>query len=335
MPPLLQFNSHGIYCAAGDFYIDPWKPVDKAVITHAHSDHARWGMKSYLAHTHSEPILRMRLGKDIQLQAVGYNEDTHINGVKISFHPAGHIIGSAQVRVEYKGEVWVASGDYKVEDDGLTVPFEPIRCHTFISETTFGLPVYHWKKQEEVMGEINDWWRKNAENNRPSFIMAYALGKAQRILACVDHGIGPVMTHGAVENVNEAFRAEGHALPASTRITAAHKKADFSNALIIAPGSALNTSWSKKFGAYSLGIASGWMNVRGARRRRAADRGFVLSDHADWQGLNDAIRATGAERVILTHGYTDIFARWLRSQGFDAHVEHTEFEQEEVDEVIS
>ncbi|MEZ4687988.1 MAG: DNA ligase-associated DEXH box helicase, partial [Bacteroidia bacterium] len=238
---------------------------------------------------------------------------------------------SAQVRVEYKGEVWVASGDYKVQDDGFTPAFEPVRCHGFISETTFGLPVYRWEKPEVVMDEINRWWAKNASEGRPSLIMAYALGKAQRVLAGVDHSIGPVMTHGAVENVNEAFRAEGWKLPASIRISPAHSKSDFSKALVIAPGSAVGSPWAKKLGNYSLGIASGWMNLRGARRRRAADRGFVLSDHADWDGLNSAIRATGAEKVVLTHGYTDTFARWLRTQGLDARVEQTGFEAEEAE----
>jgi putative mRNA 3-end processing factor len=290
---MLIFTDRGIYCEAGDFYIDPWKPVDRAVITHAHSDHARWGMKSYLAHEDSEVILRMRLGEGINLQTLAYGEEIFVNGVKISLHPAGHIIGSAQVRVEYHGEVWVASGDYKVQDDGLTPPFEVVRCHGFISETTFSLPVYHWEKQAVVLDEINAWWAKNASEGRASFIMAYALGKAQRVLHGVDHSIGPVMTHGAVENVNEAFRKSGWDLPGSTRITAAHTKSDFAKALVIAPGSAVGTPWAKKLGNFSLGIASGWMALRGARRRRAADRGFVLSDHADWKGLNEAIRATG------------------------------------------
>jgi putative mRNA 3-end processing factor len=325
---MLIFNKRGIYCKAGDFYIDPWKPVDRAIITHAHSDHARWGMKSYLAHKDSEVIMRMRLGKDINLQTVEYGEEIVINGVKVSLHPAGHIIGSSQVRVEYKGEVWVASGDYKVQDDGLTPPFEAVRCHGFISETTFGLPVYHWEEQAAVMDKINAWWAKNASEGRASFIMAYALGKAQRVLCGVDHSIGPVMTHGAVANVNEAFIEKGWDLPDSTRITNEHKKGDFSRALIIAPGSAVGSPWAKKLGNYSLGIASGWMALRGARRRRAADRGFVLSDHADWEGLNSAIEATGAEKVILTHGYTDIFARHLQSKGLDARVEQTDFEAE-------
>ncbi|MFK7971297.1 MAG: ligase-associated DNA damage response exonuclease [Bacteroidia bacterium] len=329
MAPLLAFNNKGIYCEAGDFYIDPWKAVDRAVITHGHSDHAKRGMKSYLAHRDSEPILRLRLGKNIQLETVAYDEPVMINGVKVSLHPAGHIIGSAQVRVEYKGEIWVASGDYKIEDDGLTPPFEPIRCHAFISETTFGLPVYRWRPQEEVLAAINAWWAQNAAEGRPSVIHAYALGKAQRLLQSVDPSIGPLMTHSTVENVNEAFREIGWNLNKTTRITAAHKAADFQQALIVAPGSAIKGRLEAKLGDYSLGMVSGWMAHRKGRFRRPADRGFVLSDHADWDGLNEAIRATGAEKIILTHGYASAFARWLRSQGLDAQVEASEFEGEE------
>jgi putative mRNA 3-end processing factor len=326
---LLTFSPQGIYCPAGDFFIDPWKPVKKALITHAHADHSRWGMQHYLAHHDSIPIMKHRLGQEISVLGVAYGEKVEINGVKVSFHPAGHIIGSAQIRVEYQGEVWVASGDYKVEDDGLATPFEAIPCHAFISETTFGLPVYRWAPQQQVMAEINDWWAENARQGRASLIMAYALGKAQRILQQVDHQIGTVFTHGAVENVNEAFRAHGIDLKASERITAQHKKKDLAGGLVIAPGSAIGTPWARKLGNYSLGIASGWMSLRGARRRRAADRGFVLSDHADWQGLNQAIKATGAERVYLTHGYTEQFARWLHSQGYEAYVEQTRYGEEE------
>jgi putative mRNA 3-end processing factor len=326
---LLIFSPRGIYCPVGDFFIDPWKPVKKALITHAHADHSRWGMQHYLAHHDSIPIMKHRLGQEISVLGVAYGEKVEINGVKVSFHPAGHIIGSAQIRVEYQGEVWVASGDYKVEDDGLATPFEAIPCHAFISETTFGLPVYRWAPQQQVMAEINDWWAENARQGRASLIMAYALGKAQRILQQVDHQIGTVFTHGAVENVNEAFRAHGIDLKASERITAQHKKKDLAGGLVIAPGSAIGTPWARKLGNYSLGIASGWMSLRGARRRRAADRGFVLSDHADWQGLNQAIKATGAERVYLTHGYTEQFARWLHSQGYEAYVEQTRYGEEE------
>ncbi|MCI4669068.1 MAG: ligase-associated DNA damage response exonuclease [Bacteroidia bacterium] len=333
---LLKFTPSGIYCEQADVFIDPWRRVKRALITHAHSDHARWGMEAYLAHNHSIPVMRLRLGKDIRAQGIEYNQSIRINGVEISFHPAGHIIGSSQIRLAYQDQIWVVSGDYKVEDDGLATAFEPITCTHFITESTFGLPVYRWSPQEEVFSQINDWWASNAAVGRPSLITAYSLGKAQRILQGVDHEIGPVFTHGAVENTNEVLRKAGIQLKASRQVIGqgpdAHKKKDFQNALIIAPPSAVGSAWVKRFGTHSLGMASGWMSLRGARRRRAADRGFILSDHADWDGLNWAVQETGAEYVYVTHGYSEIYSRWLREQGYKSQVVETLFGEEEEQE---
>lgn len=329
---LIKFNDCGIYCPPADVYIDPWKPVKKALITHAHADHARFGSEEYLVQEDSAPIMRHRLGEDIQLQTLKYGEELKIRGVKFSFHPAGHIPGSAQIRVEHKGEVWVISGDYKTEDDGLSPAFEAVRCHNFITESTFGLPVYHWRPQQEVFKNINDWWQQNAAAGRASLIGGYSLGKAQRILQGLDAGIGPIYTHGAVENTNEVLRRQGIDLPETRLVTPEMKKADFKGAMIVAPPSALGTPWARKFGTHSTGFCSGWMALRGARRRRAADRGFVLSDHADWKGLNEAVKATGAENVYVTHGYKDIYARWLREElGLNAQPVDTLYEGESVD----
>lgn len=325
--PLLEFTDRGIYCPPADVYIDPWRPVRRALITHGHADHARWGHKHYLCTKLAKPVIRYRLGP-IQIDTVAYGETRTINGVRFSFHPAGHIIGSAQIRVEYKGEVWVASGDYKTEDDGLATPFAPIRCHTFITESTFGLPVYEWQPQENVFAAMNDWWRTNQAAGKVSVLSSYALGKAQRVMHGLDTTIGPILTHGAVENTNEVLRKQGVSLPETIRVVQGMKKKAFAGGLVIAPPSAVGSPWMKKFQPYSLGIASGWMTLRGARRRRNADRGFILSDHADWSGLNQAIAATGAERIIVTHGYTDIFSRWLTEQGYEAYTEATEFEGE-------
>ena len=250
----------------------------------------------------------------------------------MSFHPAGHVPGSAQIRIEVGGEVWVASGDYKVAADGLSEPFEPVRCHAFITESTFGLPVFEWRPQAEVAADVNAWWRANAEAGRASVLGAYALGKAQRVLASVDPSIGPILTHGAIENTNAVLRAQGYALPDTVRVTAETKGRDHPGALVMATPSAMGGPWMRRFAGASTAFASGWMAMRGVRRRRAADRGFVMSDHADWSGLNAAVDATGAERVFVTHGYTAIFARWLRERGLDAAPVETEWEGETLDE---
>jgi putative mRNA 3-end processing factor len=328
---LLQFTSSGIYCPDAGIFIDPWKPVDRAIITHAHSDHARWGMKHYLAHKDSEAIMRLRLGQDISLQTLQYNEPVVINGIRFSLHPAGHIIGSAQVRVERDGEVWVASGDYKIQDDGFSAPFEIVRCNTFITESTFGLPIYKWASQKAVMDEILEWWKQNQLEGKASVLMGYALGKVQRLIVNLQPFPGPVFAHGAVFNVNQRLREAGFDLPMIEYASDIEKKR-FRDALILAPPSALGSQWLKRFEPLSTGYCSGWMAVRGAKNRRAIDRGFVVSDHADWNDLNAAIAETGAEKVFVTHGFTDTFAKWLNEKGIEAHEVKTEYgdEQEEM-----
>lgn len=323
-----------MYCPAGDFYIDPWRPVERAVVTHAHADHARRGHGHYLAAAPAEGVLRSRLGEDITLQAVSYGEVIEHRGVRVSLHPAGHVLGSAQVRVEWQGQVWVASGDYKVEADPTCLAFEPVPCHCFITESTFGLPIYRWPSQAEVFAAIDRWWRDNAAAGRASMLMAYSFGKAQRILAGIDASIGPIVVHGAVEPLNRAYRAAGVALPDTRMVTDVKDKAELKQALVVAPPSVQGTPWSRRFGDYSDAFASGWMLVRGARRRRSVDRGFVLSDHADWPGLQSAIAATGAERVIVTHGYEAVMVRWLLDQGLEAGSFATEFGNDDLEQGV-
>ncbi|WP_280152716.1 ligase-associated DNA damage response exonuclease [Piscinibacter sp. XHJ-5] len=332
---LIVERPEGLYCPPGDFYIDPWRPVERAVITHAHGDHARVGHAHYLAATPSRGVLRARLGTDITLQTLAYGDAITHHGVRVSLHPAGHVLGSAQVRLEHGGRVWVASGDYFVSGPGdvnnTCEPFEPVRCDCFITESTFGLPIYRWGPQREVFADIDRWWRDNAAAGRASLLMGYAFGKAQRILAGVDAGIGPIVVHGAVETLNRAYREAGVALPPTLHLRDIADRSVLARALVVAPPSVHGGAWARRFGNASDAFASGWMQLRGARRRRGIDRGFVLSDHADWPGLQRAIRATGAERVIVTHGYEAVMVRWLQEQGLEASAFRTEYDDERHD----
>jgi putative mRNA 3-end processing factor len=325
---LIASTDRGLYCAAGDFHIDPWRPVARAIITHAHSDHARYGSEVYVCHRDTAPFLRKRLGA-VTIETVAYGEILRRNGVELSFHPAGHVLGSAQVRVALNGEIWVASGDYKLEKDGVSPAFEPLRCHAFITESTFGLPIYRWRPQADTFAAIDAWRRENIAAGRASILFAYALGKAQRLIAHLDPALGPIVCHGAVEAINALYRDAGVALPPTRLATEIDNKRDFTRALIVAPPSAAASPWLKRFGDYSDALASGWMQVRGNRRRRGLDRGFALSDHADWPGLVAAIEATGAERILVTHGYTETLTRYLREKGLDARALTTAYGDDE------
>ncbi|HVF39746.1 MAG TPA: ligase-associated DNA damage response exonuclease, partial [Gemmatimonadaceae bacterium] len=334
-PELLRTTDRGLYCEAGDFHIDPWLPVDRALITHGHGDHARWGSRSYAAAQESRRVLETRLGPASIIETYEYGEELSMNGVRVSFHPAGHILGSAQIRVEHRGEVWVVSGDYKIEPDPTCRAFEAVSCHTFVTESTFGLPIYRWTPQSDTFAEIAEWWRANAEAGRASIIFAYALGKAQRVLAGLSmFGEGSFYTHGAVERLNKDYRDTGISLPATTYVASMPRDHDWSGALIVAPPSASGSTWMRRFGAASTAFASGWMRVRGARRRRAVDRGFVVSDHVDWPALMSAIESTGAQRVLVTHGYRDPVVRFLRERGLEAESLASRWEGEGDEDVL-
>jgi len=326
---LLTLTDRGLYCEAGDFYVDPWEPVDRAVITHAHGDHATWGSQAYLTAEPGVAVLRARLEPGARIRGVAYGETLRLNETTVSLHPAGHILGSSQVRIGHRGEVWVVSGDYKTAPDPTCTPFESVRCHTFVTESTFGLPIYRWSPQSDVFEEINRWWRENAAAGKTSLLFGYSLGKAQRLIAGLDPGIGPILTHGAVERMTRAYRETGVELPPTIYAGAA----DATGAIVIAPPFASGSPWVRRFAPYSTGFASGWMLVRGARRRRSLDRGFALSDHVDWPSLLQAIEASGAGEVWVTHGFTAPVVRWLSERGVDARAVQTRFEGETDDEV--
>ncbi|MEO7532004.1 MAG: ligase-associated DNA damage response exonuclease [Sediminibacterium sp.] len=328
---LIEFTDKGLYCAPGDFYIDPWRGVHRAIITHAHSDHARAGSNYYLSHHLTKPLLQLRLGNH-HFQGIEWGENIIMNDVKISLHPAGHIIGSSQVRIEYKGEVWVVSGDYKSEDDGISGIFEPVRCHTFITESTFGLPIYKWKPQPEIFEDVKAWIKKNQSIHTTSVLIAYSLGKAQRILQAIAEVTDTIFVHGAVWNVHQTLLETGMKLPAVKRVLPDMPKEVFKGSVVIAPPSAEDTPWMKRFSPYSVGVCSGWMQVRGNLRRKNVDAGFALSDHADWNGLLSAIKATGAEKVFVTHGFQSVLSRYLNENGIEAAEVKTEYGNDESDE---
>jgi len=326
---LIEPTQAGLYCAAGGFHIDPWQPVERAVITHAHGDHLRPGSGAYLCSALSRPIVLQRLGIDAQVAGIAYGETITMNGVRVSLHPAGHILGAAQVRVEHHGEVWVASGDYKRAPDPTCAPFEPQRCHAFVTEATFAMPVFTWDPPKQTVGEILDWWRDMRAAGRPAVLFAYALGKAQRVLAELAlHIDRPVYVHGSLADLLEIYRGAGVPLPPTLRATDEPRGKSFAGELIVAPLSARGSIWMRRFVDHSSAFASGWMRIRGARRRRAYDRGFALSDHADWNALLSTIRETGAERVFATHGYMAQLARFLSDEGLEAHAWRTQYEGE-------
>jgi putative mRNA 3-end processing factor len=337
MTSLLDLRPEGLYCPVGDFHIDPWRGVPRAVVTHAHSDHARSGSTLYLSATSNAGLLRKRLGAGIALETLDYGQEITRNGVKVSLHPAGHVLGSSQIRMEYRGEICVVSGDYKLERDPTCTPFEPVRCHTFLTESTFGMPIYRWQPNEQIFDEINRWWKANRDAGKASVVYAYSLGKAQRLMAGVDPSIGPIFLHGAVEELVKVYRAEGVALPEASLVSTQPKKHSYAGALAIAPPSADGTPWLKRFEPYSSAVASGWMLVRGTRRQRSVDRGFVLSDHVDWPSLNSAIEATGAENILVTHGFSAIVARYWTERGKNARPLETDFgkDAEEKDDGVS
>jgi len=317
MTSLLALTPAGLYCERGGFHVDPWRPVERALITHAHADHARGGSAAYLAPREGLPVLRARLPDDASIEGLRYGEGLRVGEVDVSFHPAGHVLGSAQVRIASRDEIVVVSGDYKLASDPTCAPFEPVACDTFVTESTFGLPLYRWAPPAETIGAMLAWWAANRASGHASVVFAYALGKAQRVAASLAHFAplpGPLYCHGAIARINAAYREAGVDLPATTPVAEAPPATDWSEALILAPPSAQGSTWMRRFEPVRTAAASGWMTLRGVRRRANVDAGFALSDHADWPSLNEAVEASGAGEVWVTHGYRDEFVRWLRER---------------------
>ncbi len=326
---LVVLRREGLYCPAGDFHIDPWRPVSCAVITHGHGDHARIGMGEYHVAASGLPILQWRLGEQ-RYHAHAYGAPFEIGGARVSLHSAGHVLGSAQVRIEVDSQVWVASGDYKRQSDPTCAPFEVVPCDVFITEATFGLPIYRWPDTPEVARDIVAWRDHCGARGEAAVLLCYALGKSQRLLAeLAAFTDQPALLHGAVATGVQVYRDAGIAMLATQPVADTDKAADFSGRLILAPPSAAGSPWIRRFRRSQTGFASGWMHVRGNRRRRNYDRGFVVSDHADWPDLMRTIRETGARRVIATHGNTDAIIRMLNEQGIAAEAFRTDYGSEE------
>ena len=326
---LVASTGTGLFCEPGGFHVDPWGPAELAVITHVHGDHLHPGSRRYLCTAASEPFLRKRLGPEVTVTALPYGERVRLGSSEVSFHPAGHVLGSAQVRIEAEGEVWVVSGDYKRAADPTCAPFEVVPCDVFVTEATFGLPIYRWDEPPQLAAEILDWWDANRVRGEASLLFCYAMGKAQRILAELARLTDrPVMVHGAVETLTTLYREAGVSMLPTQPVAETGRRRSYAGELILAPPSAGGTPWVRRFGARETAFASGWMRVRGARRRRGFDRGFVLSDHADWQALLRTIEETGARRVLATHGYSEELARFLRERGLEAEAVATAFEGE-------
>jgi putative mRNA 3-end processing factor len=326
---MLIETAQGLYCPDGDFHIDPWGPVPRALITHAHGDHARFGSNAYLCADRSAPLLRRRFGSEPAIESIAYGRQLTIGTTRVSFHPAGHVLGSAQIRIEGAGGVWVVSGDYKVAPDPTCAPFEPVACDTFITESTFALPIYRWDPVEAVIAEMLSWWEANRERELTSILFCYTIGKAQRLLAELARRTDrPVLVHGMMVPMIDVYRSAGIAMVPTQTLIDRPRGTSLAGELVLAPLSARGTPWMRRLGDISDAFVSGLMRVRGVRRQRAYDRGFVLSDHADWPGLLDSIVQTGAGRVIATHGHAEPLARYLREQGRDSSVMRTAWEDE-------
>jgi len=329
MSRMLAETAAGLYCADGDFHVDPWGPVPRALITHAHGDHARAGSAAYLCADACAPLLRRRFGPEAVVESVAYGQPIAMGSTRVSFHPAGHVLGSAQIRIEGPDGVWVVAGDYKRAADPTCAPFEVVRCDAFVTESTFGLPIYRWDETQVVIDELAAWWDANRARGLASVVFCYTIGKTQRLLAELMRVTdASVLVHGMLQPMIEVYREAGVAMLPTATLVDRPRGTSFAGSLILAPLSARGTPWMRRIGELSDGLASGLMRVRGVRRQRAYDRGFVLSDHADWPALLDTVRDTGAGRVFATHGHAEPLARYLREQGYDAGILRTAWEDE-------
>lgn len=311
----LKVLQQGLFCSSGDFFIDAWSPVPVCIVTHAHGDHAYAGHGLYIGTEETLKIVKQRISKDLPTQTLSYGQKIKLGNCWISLHPAGHILGSSQIRIETGNCITVISGDYKRAPDDTCLPFEVVECDIFVTESTFALPIYRWPSNEEVFQQVISWWRENSAQNHPSILFCYALGKAQRLMSLLAlQNEKNVYLHGAIFSITRLYEQMGISMIPFVPASDSAKGKDFSQDLILAPPSAMGTAWMKRFPGCRTAFASGWMEVRGTRRRKALDRGFVLSDHADWNALLRTIEESKAKVVLTTHGNSATLARYLREE---------------------
>ncbi len=313
---LVVSSELGLYCPFGDFFIDPLRPVHRALVTHGHSDHARRGSKEYLTQENGVGILKERLGRNQSISGIPYNQEIRIKDAIVSFHPAGHILGSSQIRIEVNGEVWVVSGDYKTTPDPTCEPFTPVRCHTFVSESTFALPIYHWETEAELVRQIQSFVNQNKKDNVLTVLCGYSLGKAQRLLKAVDSD--NVYLSPSVFRMTKEYESAGVQFKAYREFKGKEKKSDWSNGVLITPPQTIPIDYFQELDIeFRAAFASGWMSQSGSNQMQSYSAGFAMSDHADWEGLNMAVRESGAERIIVHHGFSKPWIRYLCEKGFN------------------
>jgi len=320
MHDLLEVTPSGLYCPQGDFYIDPWRRVPRAIVTHAHADHARPGCDRYLCASPGKLLLRERVGSRAPIDTLRFHESIVINGVHVSLASSGHILGAAQVVLEHGGVTWAVTGDYKTQADPTCDPFQQVEADVLITESTFGLPLYRWQDPDAIAAQINQWWRDNQQNGRTSVLLAYSLGKAQRLAAMIDPSIGQIVAHGAVMKMVRAYRDSGVRLPPIDAVPSSARKVGGGRALVIAPPSVRGSRWLRLFGDVKVAMVSGWMFLQSEWHTRGFEHGFAISDHADFPGLISVIEGSRARRVLVTHGTSESLAELLRQRGLDASV---------------
>lgn len=320
---LLTVTPQGLYCPPADLWIDPVRPVPRALITHGHADHARAGHGKVLATAPTLAIMAARYGEGFttERQVAELGREITVDGVGFTFFPAGHVLGSAQIRVRWKGLTIVASGDYKRERDPTAAPFEVVPCDVFITEATFGLPVF---RHPPALGEVEKLLRSmQLFADRPHLVGAYSLGKAQRVMALARQAgfDGPIFLHGAMEKLTALYQAQGIDLGETVKVAGADK-ASLKGALVLCPPSAIQDVWSRRFNDPVTAFASGWMRIRARARQKGVELPMIISDHADWDDLRRTIIETGASEIWVTHGQEDALVHWCGTQGLKAQPLH-------------